>query len=167
MPDPAAIVADVGDAIAAFIRLVDFGERVEVQRLWGDRNDELEDSQLRTIFIDVTPRIVSGETDASGVIRWDLEYDIYTRRTLSEQEQDTGDGSLLVDEIDRMVKLTQDLFLEFLPKDGVSTGILTTGDGNEARLNPDKTRLVTICDRKQLKTLRTYVGWIRLNYIVS
>lgn len=163
-----AIVVDVCKAIETFIRAYNFGdEPVTVQRRWGDRNDDLSDTELRQIIIDVTPWMTMCETDASGVTRHDLEIDIYVRRSLSENEQDIGQGVLNIDEIDRLVKITQDLFISFLPRDGTSTGILATDAGNEAKIDPDRSRVLTFCDRKQLKQLRTFSSWMRLAYIVT
>jgi hypothetical protein len=162
----AALIVEVADAIVSELQEIAYGETVTVRRNYGDVNNELHDDDLQSILIEVVPWRIDPDMDTSHYADWTLSYDVFVRRSLTENEEEFTAGIVDRAEIDRLVGIVQDTWEHFWPQ-GNATHTLTTTSGYEAKYDPGNSKMLYLFHPLHLKKLRQFTGWLRLAYIVS
>ena len=159
-----AVEVEVCDAIVASIDAMDLGEAKVVRRTWGDLSDDLGDTELRTLTIDISPWMSLPDLDAEQLLQYEQLWDVFVRKNLGQNEQQIGTGAIIRDEIDRLARISQDIFENFMPS---NNAVLTTENGLIATYDPQTTRRIQMLDRKQLKNERRFLAWWRIGFNTS
>lgn len=161
-----AISVQIAKGCRDHIAGADFASGAIVERSYAEWDMNLAGSQeawelkdADKLHIDVVAHTTEQEhqLSARGRLQFDCPIDIAVRKRLSFQEQDAASGLLNPDEIDSLVKLTEDLHVLFTAS--------RLPDLNCAVWHPQKGTRVLVCPmREHLRELRQFTSIVRVTF---
>lgn len=156
-----AVLVDVANATKELIADHDFGIEFESAVSYADATRKLEDLTGK-LHIDIVPFRSPFKFLSRGVIEYECSLDVVVRRVFTESEQQPSNGHVDVEEVNRLIKLMQDIDEFFIQDAKAQT--LSSG-GWQARLKSTDKKLDY--DRRHLYMNDQFTGWNRVTYLAA
>lgn len=158
-----AVLVDVTSAAREILAAHDFGMVVETRFSFADATRKLEAMTGKT-FIDCVPWRSPNKFNAKKVLEYTCSFDVVVRRKFTENQQEIASGKIDPAEINRLLKLMQDVD-EFFLTDATAKELTLSAGGWNARIQAtDKKQDYS---RLHLYTNGQFSGWNRVTYLAA
>lgn len=161
-PDNDSAVVAVAKKLTAYIASQEFASEAEVQRSYAEWDldlsnaESLELSDPKHLHITIATHTTEQENalSARGKMQFDVPVDIAVRKRLTVTEQEAATGRMQLEEIDNLMKVTEQLH------SAVTAKRLPEFDGAVWT----STRVVVAPWRTHLRELRQFTGIVRVTF---
>lgn len=158
----------IADGITKLIEKATLGVNPIIARSYAEWDlqlsnaNDLELTDSSELHIDVVIHTTEQELEivSRGKVQFGIPIDIAVRQKLSSTEQDASTGVLNKEEVDRLVKVTQDLSVMFAGQ-RLATFDCATWDAEKG------TKIVVCPMRQHLRELRQFTGIVRVHFLAS